>query len=238
MYCAAREAKVRVCTVYVIAPPEQCRTWNTSREDGRSYVPDTLENLIQRYEDPSGGTRHSLPSPPTITGAPSPRDSSNRPTQAHKRYVPSPSYTRPLMTDESMIYDLLIYDPYRYRCPLLPSWDVSDICFEWAITTTALVSAIAAAQSASSIPGGTLSLGVPMSTSTSAPSTPPFKLTLTLPPRHLTLSELGRLKRQFITMHKRAITLGSTEMGKVDWSEESVAHKFVEYLEENVSLSG
>lgn len=28
--------------------------------------------------------------------------------------------------------------------------------------------------------------------------------------------------------------LGTTEKGNVDWSEESVAQKFVEYLEENL----
>ena len=96
-------------------------------------------------------------------------------------------------------------------------------------TTTAIVSAIVSAQSASSVPGGTLLLNVP----TSAPSTP-LTPRVTLPPRHLTLSELQRLKRQFVAIHKRAVTLGTTEKGAVDWSEASVAGKFVVYLEENV----
>ena len=55
-----------------------------------------------------------------------------------------------------------------------------------------------------------------------------------LPARNITLPELQRLKRQFVTIHKKAITLGSTEKGAVDWSEEKVAEKFVEYLEENL----
>jgi protein KTI12 len=57
MYCAAREMKLRVCTVrayspvrrhlilkqvYVVATPELCRQWNTSRTDGRAYAPETL----------------------------------------------------------------------------------------------------------------------------------------------------------------------------------------------------
>lgn len=97
-------------------------------------------------------------------------------------------------------------------------------------TTAALVAAIVAAQSASPL-GGTLLLDVPTSTTTT-----PLTTRITLPPRHLTFSELQRLKRQFVTIHKRAITLGTTEKGKVDWSEESVAHKFVVYLEGNVGL--
>lgn len=55
-----------------------------------------------------------------------------------------------------------------------------------------------------------------------------------LPSRNLTLSELQRLKRQFVTVHKKAITLGTTEKGAVDWGEESIANKFLTYLEENL----
>lgn len=60
------------------------------------------------------------------------------------------------------------------------------------------------------------------------------KLRIHLPSRSLTLSELQRLKRQFVTVHKKAITLGTTEKGAVDWSEESIAEKFVSYIEENL----
>jgi len=61
-----------------------------------------------------------------------------------------------------------------------------------------------------------------------------LKPRITLPARNITLSELQRCKRQFVTVHKKAITLGSTEKGTVDWGEESVARKFVDYLEENL----
>lgn len=91
-------------------------------------------------------------------------------------------------------------------------------------TTTSMVSAILASQAASSSLGG--------------PTTLPLSATLnpriTLPARSMTLSELQRLKRQFVTVHKKAITLGTTEKGSVDWSEESIADKFVTYLEENI----
>lgn len=107
----------------------------------------------------------------------------------------------------------------------------TDALYTLESTTTAVVAAIVTAQSASFLPGGTLSLDVP----TSTPETP-LTPRITLPERYLTLSELSRLKRQFVTIHKRAITLGTTEKGKVDWSQESVALKFVAYLEENVGL--
>ena len=57
---------------------------------------------------------------------------------------------------------------------------------------------------------------------------------VTLPARNVTLSELQRLKRQFVTIHKKAITLGTTEKGAVEWSVDAVASKFVTYLEENL----
>lgn len=66
------------------------------------------------------------------------------------------------------------------------------------------------------------------------PLSPTLKPKLMVPARNLTLSELLRLKRQFVTIHKKAITLGTTEKGAVDWNEDKVAEKFVLYLEENL----
>ena len=56
-----------------------------------------------------------------------------------------------------------------------------------------------------------------------------------LPERRVTLAELQRIKRQFVTLHKKAITLGSTEKGNVDWGKEKIADKFVQYVEEHVN---
>ena len=91
--------------------------------------------------------------------------------------------------------------------------------------TLTIVSAIMSEQSRSQ--GG---VGGP----TSLPVTPTLKFQITLPFRHLTLSELQRCKRQFVTVHKKAITLGTIEKGQVDWGEEAVAEKFVAYLEEHL----
>lgn len=88
-------------------------------------------------------------------------------------------------------------------------------------TTTSIVSAV---MTESQGFGGPVALSV----------TPSLQLQINLPSRNITLSELQRYKRQFITIHKKAITLGSTEKGAVDWSEESVAHKFVTFLEEHL----
>ena len=60
------------------------------------------------------------------------------------------------------------------------------------------------------------------------------KQSITVPPRNITLSELQRLKRQFVIVHKKVITLGSIERGAVNWEEESIAKKFVEFLEEHL----
>lgn len=59
-----------------------------------------------------------------------------------------------------------------------------------------------------------------------------LKLVVCLPSRAPTMAELQRMKRQFVNVHKKAITLGTTERGAVDWSENSVGERFVEYLKE------
>ena len=41
MYCAAREMKLRVCTVFVVASPDVAREWNIDRQDGCSYETET-----------------------------------------------------------------------------------------------------------------------------------------------------------------------------------------------------
>lgn len=81
-----------------------------------------------------------------------------------------------------------------------------------------------AEQAASGGLGGPVTLSLPSA----------IKASLTLPPRNVTLSELQRLKRQFVTVNKKAITLGTTEKGAMDWSEESIADKFAAYIEENL----
>ena len=89
--------------------------------------------------------------------------------------------------------------------------------------STSLVRAIMEEQGSSGVPGGRVTLNLSET----------LKPRVTLPARSLTLSELQRMKRQFVTVQKKAITLGTVEKGMVDWSEESVASKFVDYLEEN-----
>jgi len=65
-------------------------------------------------------------------------------------------------------------------------------------------------------------------------SLPSIRVQVQLPSRSISLSELQRLKRAFVLTHKKAITLGATEQGAVDFTEESVAQKFGEYLEQNL----
>lgn len=87
-----------------------------------------------------------------------------------------------------------------------------------------MVSSIMAEQAAGQSMGGPISLTLNGGT----------KAAVCLPARNITLSELQRLKRQFVTIHRKAITLGTTEKGSVDWGEESIAKKFGTYIEEHV----
>ncbi|WVR03463.1 hypothetical protein IAU60_000454 [Kwoniella sp. DSM 27419] len=60
MYCAAREAHVRVATLHVVAPPDKCREWHDKRGEC-SYKPATFDNLIMRFEEPSSMVRWDSP---------------------------------------------------------------------------------------------------------------------------------------------------------------------------------
>ena len=92
-------------------------------------------------------------------------------------------------------------------------------------TSAALVSALMAAQAASGAPGGLTTISLPEHVAS---------LKINLPLRAVPLAELQRLKRQFVALHKKAITLGTVEKGAVDWSAEAVAKKFVEYIEDHL----
>lgn len=86
-------------------------------------------------------------------------------------------------------------------------------------TTTQVASAIAAASSGQPTGGTAVILA---------------GVRIELPGRTVTVSELQRLKRQFVSVHKKAITLGTIERGGVDWSEERVCAKFVDYIQEHL----
>lgn len=197
MYCAAREMKLRMCTVYVVATPELCHQWNLTRPDDGKYSDKTLNGLIMRYEEPSSMVRWD-----------------------------SPLFTV-LWTEGGVpgdqIWDAIaegnVKPPNASTLQSVKAPSDALHCLEQ--TTTSIVSAV---MTESQGFGGPVALSV----------TPSLQLQINLPSRNITLSELQRYKRQFITIHKKAITLGSTEKGAVDWSEESVAHKFVTFLEEHL----
>ncbi|TFK22585.1 chromatin associated protein KTI12, partial [Coprinopsis marcescibilis] len=200
IYCAAREMKLRVCTIYVVAPPDTCREWNAVRQDGKCYSSETLDNLIMRYEEPSSMVRWD-----------------------------SPLFTI-LWTDESVPADA-IWDSItkgNVKPPNGATLSVakapSDALHVLEQTANSMVSGILAEVSNTGAGGG------PVKVRLSSEIT----VTLSLPPRNITLSELQRLKRQFVTVHKKAITLGSTEQGRVDWAAEQIASKFSLYLEEHL----
>ena len=93
-----------------------------------------------------------------------------------------------------------------------------------------------AEQAASGPRGGVVSLSLsPSPLSSPAPNqtqnSTSLTQTLELPARHIALSELQRLKRQFVAAHRKAITLGTVEKGAVDWGEAAVADKFARFLE-------
>ena len=88
-----------------------------------------------------------------------------------------------------------------------------------------VVSLIVSARSDGTALGGPLIVAVPQSST---------RLEITLPSRAVTLSELQRHRRQFVTIHKKALTTGMAGRAEMDWTEETVAKKFASHLEENL----
>ncbi|KNZ80477.1 Protein kti12 [Termitomyces sp. J132] len=206
MYCAAREMKLRVCTVYVVALKEQCREWNATRQDRHAYSPETLENLIFRYEEPSSMVRWDSPLFTILWDENAPPMSQIWDALTKGNIKPPNSGT-------------LSVQPQVAKAP-------TDALQALEQTAAAIVSAIIADQTGL---GGQQSLSL-------ATLSGMLKISITLPTRIITLSELQRLKRQFVMVHKKAITLGTTEKGAVNWDEKSIAGKFAAYLEEHVKL--
>ncbi|KAF7321276.1 hypothetical protein MKEN_00647400 [Mycena kentingensis (nom. inval.)] len=200
LYCAAREMKLRVCTVYVVATPELCRKWNGSRTDGAAYATATLENMFMRFEEPSSMVRWDSPLF----------------TVPWNEEIPAKEIAQAILSGN-------IKPPNSGT--LAAAKAPSDALHVLEQTSTSTVAAIISAQAEMQGSGGVVNLAV----------VDGVEISFSLPSRNLTLSELQRLKRQFVTVHKKAVTLGTTEKGAVDWTEESVARKFVTYLEEMIS---
>ncbi|KAG2155252.1 chromatin associated protein KTI12 [Suillus bovinus] len=215
LYCKAREAGVRVATVYVLATPDQCRKWNDERVDGKRYNPKTLDALIQRFEEPSSMVRWDAP---LFT-------------------IPWDDPTPPLERISDAVTTGIVKPPNvgTQITPKAPT----DALRTLEHTTNALVSALMAAQAAGPI-GGPIVITVDAlepSSNNSAIDSSVLRVCLTLPHRALTLSELQRLKRQFVAARRKAVTLGSTEKGRVEWGEEGVGRAFAEFLEEGLCVT-
>ncbi|KAI6141576.1 chromatin associated protein KTI12 [Pisolithus thermaeus] len=185
MYCVAREIKVPVCAVYVLATPDLCKQWNSERTDGKAYAPETLANLLQRYEELS---------------------SMDVPADDFRRTI-TEGVVKPPNTGTQAVANA-----------------PTDALRTLEHTAASIVSALVSEQTNSGSLGGTTTITLSST----------LKVRITPPPRDMALSELQRLKRQFATLHKKAIMLGTTEKGVVDWSEQSAADKFVAYFEENI----
>ncbi|KAG2111312.1 chromatin associated protein KTI12 [Suillus discolor] len=215
LYCKAREAGVRVATVYVLATPDQCRKWNDERRDEKRYKPQTLDALIQRFEEPSSMVRWDAP---LFT-------------------IPWDDPTPPLERISDAVTTGIIKPPNvgTQITPKAPT----DALRTLEHTTNALVSALMAAQAAGPL-GGPIVLTIDTlepSSNTSANDSSVLRVRLTLPHRALTLSELQRLKRQFVAARRKAVTLGSTEKGRVEWGEDAVGRAFAEFLEEGLGVA-
>ncbi|KAI5453617.1 kti12, chromatin associated [Naganishia albida] len=212
MYCAAREAKVRVATVFVVAPPQKCREWHDARAPEDRYKQETFDNLIMRFEEPSSMARWDSPLfaiswDDDLEGAnksilddlwvAATQGAKKGPTAAVVTTVKPPPNALQTLTKVTT----LLVTSIQSQIGMNPSSSTV------ALPTTAF------------------------STDSPTPSQTPLKISLPTS-KTITLSELQRLKRQFETIQRKALsTNGQTGVGS-RWGERDVAEAFARYLEE------
>ncbi|KAG1807241.1 chromatin associated protein KTI12 [Suillus variegatus] len=217
LYWKAREAGVGVATesMSVLAKPDQCQKWNDEPGDDKGYKPQTLDALIQRFEEPSSMVRWDAPLFAIPWDDPTP------PLERISDAV-TPGIVKPPNVDTQII-------------PKAPT----DALRTLEHTTAALVSVLMAAQAAGPL-GEPIVLTIDSlehSSNTSANDNSVLCVRLTFPHHALTLSELQRLKRQFAAARQKAVTLGSTKKGRVEWGEEGVGCAFAEFSEEELGVA-
>ncbi|PLW05195.1 hypothetical protein PCANC_21265 [Puccinia coronata f. sp. avenae] len=61
LYCAAREAGVRTCTVHIANLPANCLAYNSTLPQDSCYKEETIQNLFSRYEEPNSSVRWDSP---------------------------------------------------------------------------------------------------------------------------------------------------------------------------------
>ncbi|KAI6103525.1 chromatin associated protein KTI12, partial [Pisolithus sp. B1] len=205
VYCVAREIRVRVCTVYVLATPDLCKQWNSERTDGEVYGPETRGRPFSHHYKPSSMVRWDSPLfAVSWTDEDVPADDIWR--------AITEGVVKPPNTPGNTSY---------FNGLLQVANAPTDALRTLEHTAASIVSALVSEQTNSGSLGGTTIITLSST----------LKVRITPPPRNVTLSELQRLKRQFVTLHKKAITLGTTEKGVVDWNGRSVVEKFVVYFE-------
>ncbi|GAA5912780.1 Kti12p [Sporobolomyces salmoneus] len=206
MYCQAREIQVRNCTIFVATSPERCREWNSNRPDDSRYSDVTLDNLISRFEEPSSSARWDSPLI-TVASDDVPLDSSSEGNFVSKEVE---AIWQALTNSE--------LKPPNLATQVVQTSSTSYLTILES-TTSNVVSAVVSAQSLSPLSGPTPLL---------LPSTPASggsELRITIDLRKpVSMPQLQRLKRQFVTMNKGA-------GGGLELARERVADLFAKYLE-------
>ncbi|KAF8313438.1 chromatin associated protein KTI12 [Clavulina sp. PMI_390] len=205
IYCAAREVGVLTCTIFVVATPDQIRERNSRRDPQSAYNTETLENLISRYEEPSSMVRWDSPLFTVPWDEALPSEDIFQAVTGSKQRRPNQGVVQVAK----------------------PPADALQILEQ---TSNSIVTQILSSQSSGFSSGGSMPLTLPSATSSKSAG-----LAVNLPARALTLSELQRQKRQFVAVHKKAVTQGLAGKADLDWSEETVARKFIRHLEENLT---
>ncbi|SCV71687.1 BQ2448_3275 [Microbotryum intermedium] len=213
MYCAAREAGIRTCTIFVATPPNRCQEWNKSREQSSRYSEATLENLISRFEEPQSAARWDSPLitiphfdpplyPATITDPSSVADESSHLGSAEGERIWEAITSGDIKP--ANVATIVVQTSSTSYLTLLEN------------TTTTLIQTLLSQQSLSPLSGPTWLV---------LPTSPkPITVEITIH-RSVSMPQLQRLKRQFSKLNQQA----GTELPV-----EKIAQLFADYLQDGL----
>ncbi|GAA5915621.1 hypothetical protein JCM6882_002363 [Rhodosporidiobolus microsporus] len=204
MYCAAREAQARTCTLFVATPPNKCKEWNRSRTGDLHYAEPTLDNLISRFEEPNSAARWDAP---LITVACDDPLLTSRPESAEEGVFGNEAAERiwQAITEGTLA-------PANVATQVSQASSTSYLT-RLESTTSLLISTLLSRQSLSPLSGPTLLV--------LAAQPSPIRVEVDIH-KPVTMPQLQRLKRQFTTLNVKT----GREFGA-----ETIASMFAEYVQ-------
>ncbi|KAJ3214015.1 hypothetical protein HDU67_002159 [Dinochytrium kinnereticum] len=213
LHCVAKEARTTHCVYYCMVSSDTCREWNQARSADPiqdTYPPEVLESLLTRLEEPNALVRWDHPLFTSIADDPTPPLHTLIPAMIPPVILPSSTPTSTTPTHSTT--DLTPNQSTKTR-PIAEAGYLEGLDLAVKAVSESVMLAVRDGMAGECIvPVGLI--GVDGKTKT-------LKVTVMLPSRGVSVSEMGRMRRRFLS------SLNRLDSGL---SREDVAVGFAEYL--------